>query len=127
MIIIINRVGKNLTSRANLHSILMLVEISEEVTIVTPYITTEKLNSIGTTEFVESQLKVGKTLPVTTYKNYWKIGKFLTNVPVVQQVAQTTSNWVKYSSLFSSTFPVSAFTDTFGFSTCSRGHACSAL
>ena len=128
----------------NSHGILVLVEVGEEVTIVTPHITTEELNSIGTTEPIESQLEMGKTLPVTTYqyikqtghassedispdRDNLTTGEFLTSVSVVQHVAQTTSNWVKYSSLFSSTFPPSAFTDTLGFNTCSRGNACSAL
>ena len=48
----------------NSHGILVLVEVSEEVTIVTPHITTEELDSIGATEFVQSQLGMGKTLPV---------------------------------------------------------------
>ena len=46
----------------NSHGILVLVEVGEEVTIVTPYITTEEFNSIGTTEFVQSQLEMGKNL-----------------------------------------------------------------
>ena len=46
----------------NSHGILVLVEVGEEVTIVTPYITTEEFNSIGTTELVQSQLEMGKNL-----------------------------------------------------------------
>ena len=42
----------------------MLVEVGEEVTIVTPHITTEELDSIGATELVQSQLETGKILPV---------------------------------------------------------------
>ena len=122
----------------------MLVEVSEEVTIVTPHITTKELNSIGATELIESQLEMGKTLSLTTYqyikqtgytrsedispdRDSLTVGELLTSISVVQHVAQTTSNWVKYSSLFSSTFPLSAFTNTLGFNTCSRGNACSAL
>ena len=122
----------------------MLVEVSEEVTIVTPHITTKELNSVGATELIESQLEMGKTLPLTTYQYIkqtgyarsedispdWDsltVGELLTSISMVQHVAQTTSNWVKYSSLFSSTFPLSAFTNTLGFNTCSRGNACSAL
>lgn len=122
----------------------MLVEVSEEVTIVTPHITTKELNSVGATELIESQLEMGKTLSLTTYqyikqtgytrsedispdRDSLTVGELLTSVSVVQHVAQMTSNWVKYSSLFSSTFPLSAFTNTLGFNTCSRGNACSAL
>ena len=46
----------------NSHGILVLVEVSEEVTIVTPHITAEELYSIGATELVQSQLGMGKTL-----------------------------------------------------------------
>ena len=54
--------GKTSLVGLNSHGILVLVEVSEEVTIVTPYITTEEFNSIGTTEFVQSQLEMGKNL-----------------------------------------------------------------
>jgi hypothetical protein len=50
----------------------VLVEVSEEVTIITPHITTEELDSIGTTELVQSQLEMGKILPVYMY-NYMYI------------------------------------------------------
>jgi hypothetical protein len=56
--------GENLASGANSHGILVLVEVSEEVTIVTPHITTEELDPIGTTELVQPQLEMGKILPV---------------------------------------------------------------